>query len=267
MSKLAVHILATVNQPEDLARATLVYRTLRTGFPTADIHVFENRIHWDCFEAYLLLAQGARAKFHRRSAVGVYKLHDFIEEQTDYTSTPPYDRIVFCDPDVIFYENMEPSFAGDYLMKGMYIPAHVNEVYRAKEASRLHTSLLAIGSLHKMKETLEAKYFIGDFSPIGHMNPWRPSLVVDNGLRLYWDTASTVFHTVGGLAFLPEERDMYTHLHASTWLPQVARHMSSGSTLLQLHQQALTSPESLRGLWKRQEKYYKEHQNYENAVC
>ncbi len=234
-----------IHTPADSPTANLWEKTIRVGFPTAEIRPIK--------------------------PAGVYKLHseainELLEEGA---SDPDADQVIFCDPDMIFYDNVEETLIDSgQLMSGRHVAAHYNEVFKAWEAPRLHTSLLYIPSPSRLRLALQAKTY-GLRDRFGLSNWWAQQLTAYCRQHFFFDTGACVFGAIDGgdtRWFTTDILDNFTHLNCGTMLDDVAPLMADGDKLRSFHQLALSDPEALRGLWRKQDQYYAQHQNYADCL-
>ena len=216
-------------------------KTIRVGFPTATI---------DC---------------HTKNGKGVPKSHSAWINSV-LKNVKEDVEVIFCDPDMIFYDNVEETLIDSgQLMSGRFCPSFTNEIFRAHEYPRLHTSLLYIPSPSRLRFALQSKFF-GLRERFGLTNWWAQQLTVTNSIHYFWDTGAVVYGAVGGNQFTTSQLNRFTHLNCGTMLDDVAPLMKDGNKLSAIHTLALTDPDALRGLWRKQDQYYAQHQNYADCI-
>lgn len=173
------------------------------------------------------------------------------------------EPIVLCDPDVIFYDNIENKLLGlggkdSYLLCGNYIPNYWNSVVEANEVKRFHTSLLYFPAPKTLMEYLKSIPQRDNF-PLDYFAPFIYGL---NGVRFFYDTCANLYHLLAKerlFEFRPDILDCYSHISCGSILDYVVGKISGGQRLLKLHELAETDPDSLRYLWKEQYKFYREN--------
>jgi hypothetical protein len=234
-----------VHTPAKNPVSSLWEKTFRIGFPTAGSVVYMYNADYGPF--------------------GTQENHyEWINRVVSVSGE--YDELIFCDPDVIFYDNIEELLVDHgQLMSGRYCPQFANEVFKAIEVPRLHTSLLYIPNPVRLRAALNANSF-GLRRRFQQDNWWQPHLVVLNRVHHWFDTGASIYQAVGGEHFDDQLLDRYTHLNCGTMLEAVAPLMKRGDDLREIHSLAFSNPLALKGLWKKQNKYYSERQTYGDCV-
>lgn len=232
---------------------TLVFQSIRTGFPTAEIVVLENASTHGLDEIRKAAADAGATLIEMAKRVD----HHEAISRALYAEHGP---VVFCDPDVIFWGNFEEVVGeriidGD-IMAGRYLPTF--KEYGATVAPRLHTSLLVIPNaerLHAAMQDLQTKWF-SDF------RRWE-GFVFNHPEAgpVHYDTGAVFFSFVKDhcYAFGERELNLYDHLFCGTAPDLVPVAMSPGTAgfLEGVRQQAMMDPASIRGLWRKQEEWLK----------
>lgn len=201
------YILTYCQNEEALYGNLLTARTLRVGFPSTPIVVFDNHSR-DEFRPLLREAYEAAGCGYRDIHYEI-KHHSFIQ---DMLGNQQYGSAVFIDPDICFWGNME-GVAFDGLMKGWRIPSFYDPYTQCNTVTRLHTSLLYFPDVQRLLERLEeerkVRFEAHDFSPT-------MLKVSDTWIR--WDTCAAVCAMLGADAveFTDAERSLYDHLFCGT---------------------------------------------------
>lgn len=234
----------------------LVFKTLRTGFPSAKIEVWDN-CSIEPFRteiAHETLKLGGQ--FHPLDQRILY--HDFIRARL---SANEPGSLALVDTDIIFYDDVQSWGMHQHeLLMGRLIPLHRNEVYGCTENSRLHSSLLFIRDVQELNKTI-AKEFSGPCAASGYQNPWAPTLWFNGGFKYFHDVGCNIYQAFPSTmrAFTETQLDSYTHLHCGTWLDQVLPHIKKADQFKKVHELATTDRMALHGLWRQQDEYYREH--------
>jgi hypothetical protein len=116
---MKVHILATCRMPELFPMTALVFKSLRVGFPTADIDVSSNNLSSKHYNAIRVLC-GENLCGLRQHSKTIH--HKWIEELVNAETEPFW----ICDTDIIFYESVE-GWKFDAPLAGWRIPEWVDE--------------------------------------------------------------------------------------------------------------------------------------------
>lgn len=249
--KPTVHILATVRDLALLPAALLVFKTLRTGFPTATVNVWGNAL------PALAEAELARAA----SAVGAKFLnvvptsHDaWIELLTMKANEPLW----ICDTDLVFLGNCEFEFRPDVALAGRHEPEFREEWTQTTHVERLHTALMY---LNPVEARSAMRAWIGRFP-----EPWRNTAqypffrqtFVGHGREvLFYDSTAGLYHACGHQRrpFSDAQNARFEHLHCATYVDKVDAPGLAG--LAGMHAAVYADPARARGLQAEQAKYYR----------
>jgi hypothetical protein len=247
-----VLILTYCREPSLLASGTLlVFRTLRIGFPTAEVTVIDNASVPEARPAIRAAAEAAGCEYIQRDPEIVHA--EFLREVilgANYAGS-----VVLLDPDVIFWSNCEGWRIGR-LLAGRMLPEFMDEFTRCRTLARLHTSFLWIRDVAALRERVSAlmtTYF--DF------DPFPPRMFAMDGA---WYRGDTMAFLCGALPeevqpFGEEELNAYDHLFCGSHLDLVLRDVPHETQMFLkwAHAQALADPSRLRGLWRQQEDYFR----------
>lgn len=233
---MKVYILKTYLDGEDPFGVECVFNTLQVGFPTADIYTTEN----------------------------IHKIdhHIWIEQTVKFAAErEPDEPIVFCDTDMIFYNNIEVHLADiPQLLAGRLCPAFWNEVANANECQRFHTSLLFIKSPRELMEKINAIYgkLNSAYKPFTY-NAFAPVRYTISGNQYVHDTCGNLFHCLNPIdkyEFPSQMLDLYTHLVSGSMVNFVASRQENKIGLKSIHAHAKADPMSVFGIWREQLRYY-----------
>ena len=246
--KPVVHILANVIDEAAVEMSTLVFKTIRVGFPTSEVVVWGSGLDHDA------VREAALAADCTLNSHGVTISHDqFIASRL---ADEHGQRVVFCDTDMVFYESVE-DWKFDQPLAGMFEPKHRNPVTRAVHLPRLHTCLLWVkvsefyDALEAWRETLHPGPFMPLFSPLRQQ--WLPI-----GRELHFaDTGAMAYNAIGGQHFSEQQLNAFAHLQCGTWSKYVEPHIPG---LRESHRMAIDRPELFRGNWKTHNEWYERHQ-------
>lgn len=252
-----VFILATCRKLELLPATTLVFNSLRTGFPNAEIIV---HINGDAPPAVEDAARKLAAGISRRRVTH----HEWIESLIALEDSPFWTS----DTDVIFWEKVEhwgPMFKAP--LAGRYIPGFQCEFTKAWTMPRLHTSLMYIDPI-RVRDEIDG-YTAG--IPDTYFTP-RPTLMnlvypqfipekvaVEMGKyrvkNVFYDTCSLLHNAIFSQPFGEDQLDAYSHLNCGTIADIVSPHITDGK-MQERHREIFENPELARGLWKGDIAYY-----------
>jgi hypothetical protein len=186
--------------------------------------------------------------------------HDDFFIQQSLELNPTGHDLVFLDPDIIFYSEVE-SYLNNIkeLLAGRYVPFYYNEVVKAHEAERFHTSLLYIKDVEILNRKLTEFPNTRNFP----FNPIQPFQFSMGNKRFFYDTCANLYHSLfpsDRHNFAPEMLDKYTHLCCGSMLNYISAQMKNGERLKFLHDLAKKYPEKVQGLWKEHDRYYQSMQ-------
>jgi hypothetical protein len=249
MGKLPTVFIITWCQDCDcLYGSTLVFSTLRIGFPDAKVIVVDNGSKPELRK--LVLEKAAAAGCETRVLTKSVP-HGKLVETLILESEEP---CVFVDSDIVFWESVQSWDFRPWLMAGRYIPAM--QMGGQRMTPRLHTSHLWIPD----PAALRAKIREVHRSHPGCANLFEYR--ADPSTCLYWDTASALYLALGqhALPFSEAQLDAYDHVfggsdasyaHSSNIDPDVISHLKDW------HARARDDYRTLRGVWREQEKVFR----------
>lgn len=246
-----VHILVTIPRPELFKQCTLVFNTLRTGFPTADITVYDNaNKEWPDI---LRLSKDVGANIanypHRKH------LADWIYEVVE--AAEDNEPTIILDADIIFWSNCE-GFSFEQVIAGMYIPKIWNEWAQCESWKRIHTSFLWISSPIKLKEAIAKAYPLalkekGDYCPV---SPFHPRVMFVHGTPYFWDCCSVLFNMIACGRFEEKHLDYYDHINSASFYDEMLERVEDKEAFKIMHKQAVENPNSMKGFYKAVRNYY-----------
>ncbi len=252
---MKVCILISIPDPKYFDNCTLVFKTLRVGFPTADVWVTINGIgaEDDQFRATQAAASGGVNNI----LMAGERLHhaDWIEATLKACSNKP-GPLIFLDGDVQFWSNCEDwKFTAP--MAGYYVPEMFNDWAQCRSVPRLHTSLLWFSHPQQMLEDIRKLYPLdGEYAPL---NLFKPSVQYINGEPIFWDTCAGLYNAFGGAYFGPQHTACYDHLNSAGFVEEMVKRMGgrTGEDFRLFHSFAPQSPNMVRDhSWPLVGKYY-----------
>ena len=245
-----IFILTYCRSLDLLWSSTLVFDSLRVGFPHSQIFVFDNVslpearsvIREKCLKLECQYVQLQTEVLH----------HDFIEEKIRTHS----GCVIFVDPDICFWKSCE-DWAFDALFAGRYVPQFYDDFAKAITVERLHTSLFWIPDAQKLTkcvEEVQLEYF--DFHPL------RPFAFKHDADWYRYDAGSTLYSAFRKYAYQFTDRELscYDHLFCGSHLDFVLERIDEASarTLRQFYSAAKSSTMQIKGVWKQQDAYFEE---------
>lgn len=248
-----VHTLAHVRNPELLDAALLIFRTLRTGFPTAIVQVWGNALDLRSEAAVRQAADEAGCRFTNVPLA----LHDQWIENLLQTSLDPFWIL---DTDVLFWESIEAfEFPDECFLAGRLEPEFNEEATGTRHMERLHPSMMWLnpGPLRAAMRW----WMAGIQGPLAHTADFpfvRQHFVPLRGSRpRFYDTCAGLWHAGLGAAFTETQNDAFDHLHCATYVDLIGPRLSV--QLGQAHRAVYGDHTVGRGMRHEQAKYYAQH--------
>jgi hypothetical protein len=242
--------------------ASFVFKTIRTGFPTAEIVLVIGNTVPVLRDAIIDAAIGAGINPARnddyadRPLVDVYA--GFLQ-----TEEKPF---FYCDTDIVFWDSIEshlPEFE-EASLAGRYIPKFFERFTRCVTMPRLHSCLLYVNPLRVRRETEEYYRSLGPETPYTpRPDLFRPIFVsckeAEDGRvvtkNYFYDVLSMVYHALPGtVAFSEPVNACFDHLTCGSVAHLVGPEY--GVDLVAMHRAAMRDPKILKGLWLKQRAAY-----------
>lgn len=247
-----VRILATCRREDLLDYTLFVFKSIRVGFPTAEVRVTGNALPDFALPAVEEACSESGCKFEN----GPETIHhQFIEQLLDQESEP----FVLCDTDVCFFRCVE-GWEFDTALAGFRVPEWNDEFTGAITRSRLHPSLLFVNPEQVREEVdkYDAQFPVTPFNP--PVNLVYPLCVPLNGKTYFSDTLSLMYHAIGGTAFNNQQKDSLFHFNFGTLSDLVLPRLKNGQEMQAAREMILNNSELGRGLWREQEQFYESRQ-------
>lgn len=245
-----IHILATCRKPELLDATTLVFKSLRVGFPNANVYVSDNNlsrehrevIHKHCKDI------GARL-FLTRATIH----HEWIESLVEHN----YEPFIILDTDITFWDNCE-GWSFDTAIAGRCIPPFIDPFSKCITMRRLHGSFLYVdpSKLKMQVEKYKNKFPQTPFTPVTSL--FNPLIIPHVGQSIFFDTCAFLYHAIGGAEFTHEQLDCYDHLNCGTISDIVSPHLTD-INMSAAHKVLLNTPSLMKGIWREQDAWYAAH--------
>ena len=241
-------ILASCRKPELLRASTLVFDSLRVGFPTAKVVCYVNKMEWDFEKAISNAAEKADCRLQETDTIS----HDWIEHLAERMDEPFW----VCDTDLVFHDRVE-DWRFTTGLAGRLIPQYRNEWLHAVERPRLHPSLLHIDPVRLQADMVEWYRPLPRtiFTPAPNL--WRPQFVpMGRGRTAFYDTGAMLYHAVGGTPFDAAHLDAYSHAFFGTIEDIVLPHLENAPAMAARRREFFAHPEKQQGCWREQQCWY-----------
>lgn len=230
MTKPSVHILA--NWPGKFPaqdKVKLTEQTIRVGFPTSELNI------------------------HTRSDLNHYQWIAWLIEN----SRTPF---IILDVDIVFHSSCEWfPYKERTIMAGRYTPSYHSPFTRCHDQQRLHTSFLYINPAMFRTEMfrVNSNYPHTEFLPIvDYIKPFLIPSILTPGK--FYDTLAVAYNAFGGDIFNEKQLDCYDHMQSGTLVHLVAPHLKD-IDLKAAHALILENPSLIKGQWRVQDEWYKNH--------
>ncbi len=247
-----VFILTYCKNLELFYGTELIFKTLRVGFPNANIVVVDNSSIPDARAQVEVLAKGNDCHFEQIPEPGV-KHHEFIQNTifsmaADATAAGP---VVFLDPDICLWDSCE-EFEFDGLIAGKLIGGFNDNITHTHTMPRLHTSFMWIPDVRKLRDEiwkLKVRYF--DFQP------FLPYSCAMGGVWYRYNTGASLYAAFSDRVshFTPEHLDHYDHIFCGSHIDCLypLYDPATRQRMTEIHRNAKEGNlHALKGIWKRQ---------------
>jgi hypothetical protein len=163
---MKVFILIWCKNPANANNSLLTFRTLRTGFPSSEVVVYDNASIIGEQTKRLCQEVGAQYfRFEKEIRHHAYLKLILLNEP----------NAILVDPDIIFWEQVEHWDFSHYLIAGRLIPNFYDHYTRCHTVSRLHSSLMWLPDLKQLRSHFPEKQHVTSI-PLRTKQPlWVPS--------------------------------------------------------------------------------------------
>lgn len=248
-----VHILATCLDDSLMDATLLVFKTLRIGFPKANVTVWANGMSP---ENGVTLSKAATD-----NGCGVIPVdrvsHDRWIESLLAKSPEPFWVL---DTDVVFFDAFPQILFPGLFLSGRFEPAFVEPWTKTHRVARLHTCLLFMDP-----DTIRAKMraWMTRWHPKGF--PFMPMAELikqyyvpqgEDKPALFYDTCAGLWQALGGTPFSDTQNSTFAHLHCGTYSNRIAGALPG---IVEIQQAIMNDPGLARGLTEKQNQFYKEN--------
>lgn len=235
---MTVVVITYCRKIELLYGSTLVFDSLRVGFPDAKVVVIDNSSIHEAHKAIKSKAESIDANFANNDS---YKEHHILIEKVLSQISGP---VCIVDPDVIFWDRIpEPTS----LIEGRLIPRFKDAYAQCVAEPRIHTSMMYVRDTDELQKRItEIKKTYVEF------DPWIPIMLKVNGAWRRWDTGACLYAAAPKL-FRPygkKELNCYDHLFCGSHIDLVEENVPEIAYIHELPH------DELKGIWKLQEQYF-----------
>jgi hypothetical protein len=265
---VTVFVLTYCQDLSTLYGSTLIFKSLRIGFPTAEVHVVDNNSIPEAQQEIRARAAEQGGVFHSLPTTQHHfqVLHDLSLDPTRE------GRVILLHPDLCFWEDCE-RWKFDALIAGRVIPAFVDVTNGGIIMPHLHSQFWWIEDARRFREVITREYAAAAADPLCGFVPFYSR---ENGGRRKYEIGAGLYATFADQihAFTAQELDCYDHLIAGTYsnfMIALLRQQADDTLLrafMETHEYAKGDYEQyrqLRGNWRKQQQYYDllSHENFE----
>jgi hypothetical protein len=248
-----VHILVTCRNRALLPAATLVFQTLRIGFPDAPVHVWGKPGNC-CEEETAMAASLTGAELH--AAPEEYEHDGWIQFLLEEEEEPFW----ICDTDVVFWTKFEHTPDGSPLA-GVRTPSFFEPWMGVQYRERLHTCLMRIDpkAFRKAESRYLDRFPAHPFAPVLELvhQQLQPERRLGVMVTHFYDTLAMAWHCFGGQEFTKRQIESFDHLNCATYADLIAP--SLDFDIRKAHNAIYEDISRARGSWALQFKWFAEH--------
>jgi hypothetical protein len=230
----------------------LVFRTIRTGFPTARIILRNNNLPDYALADVDRCRKQVEGEWEADATSTIH--HQWLEELFAREQEP----FIVLDCDTVFYEPVE-GWKFDKSLAGWRIPEWFDAFAGAVTMARLHTSLLFVDPV-KVRAEVEAyhsQFPDTVFNP--KVNLFYPLCLPYKRRARFYDTMAMMYHAIGGQSFTDDQLDSYFHMHfgsiSDIVLPRLPREVQDAFRIGRAR--VLQNPACGRGKWREQLEWFR----------
>lgn len=245
---IPVNILATCTNPDLIRATTLVFDTLRIGFPTAPVTVYMNHMLPDVAKPVMAAAKKCGADVTPCDTIHPEWIESLLKDKDD-----PF---FICDTDVVFWNSFE-AFGFFDAVAGAPVPQFFDAFTNCLTLPRLHTCLMY---LDPKAVAAKVRNYFSQF-PETPFNP-KPNLIKPGflpwpgGKAYFHDVCCLLYQAIGGTPFNRDILSAFDHLQAGTFSDLLGKAYPGISTE---HAVLLDNPHLMRGLWDKHRQFYQRH--------
>lgn len=239
-----VFIITYCRNLELLYGSTLVFDSLRVGFPEARIFVVDNG---SLVEAQAEIMQQAKAVDGEFMALPPQSHTEILRSILALINKPT----AIVDPDIVFWDRADHMH--DATLSGRLIPEFFDPYSRCLTKPRLHTSFWKINQPEELRKqiiTLKQEYFEWD--------PLSPTMIKQGYEWVRHDTGASLYVALPDhcQAFSEADLKLYDHLFCGSHVDVVSQRAEI-PILLSMHEEVKKgNHKALRGAWKEQDKFF-----------
>jgi hypothetical protein len=237
MKTPTVKTLVAVNNFDHLEACTLCFKSLRVGWPTADIHVYVNGgNYYGDIECKL----NRVAEYDEIELSAIMPIHhaEWIRSclYTSLAGPPPYKGpLVIADPDIVYWKSCEGwEFEPETLLAGHYNPRMWNDFAKCVSVPRIHTHMMVFPDIARLAKTIRDAYPWA-FEPLGEFceyDPFKGRVMFESGRPIFWDNCSNLYQMLAYSGkrvkhFDQSNLQCYDHLNSASYHDLIISRLSA----------------------------------------
>ena len=247
--KTDVHILVSCVNPSLWDINTLVFKTLRTGFPTANIYLYANNLTTKQNERLSTLVDYSSYKIRS------LKHDEWIRHLIETQENPFW----ICDADVVFWNSIEDwQFIASIAGRGE--PAFIEPLTKTIHMSRFQTGLLWIDPI-KVRSNIEGwnNCFPKDFvATVPDKDLIKPLYIPGPRGTYLYDTLVRYMQAFTGQSFTNEQNQAFEHLNCGTYVDLYGPAIGEPG-MEDLYHRIANDVTIAKGLWAEQLVWFRKH--------
>ena len=249
-----IHVVTYCRDMANLYGSTLIFKTLRVGFPNARVRVLDNYSLPEAAAEIRALARDQDCEFFEIDS-RTLRVHDLGRQ---IILDPAQDgSLIFLHPDVCFWEPCE-DWEFDALIAGKFVPMHRDERTGGVMLPLFDPSFWWIPDARAFRE-----HFVREFQRRGDhdlLGLFSAYLFKMDGHWCKADPGSSLYAAFSdrAYAFGETELDAYDHLSGGTDLETIIATIPGAhqSAVRESHDLAKRDYRALKGLWRKQAQYF-----------
>lgn len=252
---MRVNLICTCLNPAMVESSLLVFKTIRVGFPTAEIVVYANNLPAPVLKRLIEFG-------HQVLTIRETISHDHWCEALINLAVEPF---WIADTDVVFFDSVEdfkcPMFGG------RFEPTFSEEWTNSFHVARLHPSLMYIDpvAIRCAIRQWRSEHIPGYF-PNAIASLVRQQFIPSNGQTLFYDTMAGLHHAFSGTPFSDDFNARFEHLFAGTYADTISAETKTLTGLVDLHRRVCDNPSVAKGIQSGQLEYYQSRNGIAHAI-
>ena len=250
----SIYVLPYCTSADSVYGATMTFKTLRVGFPDAEVFVIDNNTCQEAEVELVALAKQNDCRYHRLDQT--IKHYTFLSEVV--LNPANHGTVIILDPDMCFWERVD-HWEFDGLLAGRLVPAFYEEFSGCINLPRLHTSFWWIPDVARLRDRIVDEF---KRTSLGYLDAFAPFIFKDTGNATWYkfDAGSNLCAAIEQDLVLFGERELnaFDHLLVGSHMELVIGSLGAYDQfcMRMTHDWARHDPSRLRGIWRAQDTYF-----------